>query len=122
MTESELDAPVDFVPALGTGDIAPGTLKVVKAGGFDVLLVNLAGEFFAVENRCSHAESTLDGGRLRMGRISCPLHGAMFDIRTGGSKSGNLVRTGLRTFATRIDGEMVLVATRPTPALTQPVS
>ena len=110
-----------FVLALQAEELAVGTFRAVKAGDFDVLVINLGGEFFAVENRCSHAESKLEGGRLRMGRISCPLHGAMFDVKTGASKSGNLVRTGIRTFATRIENGAVLVAVAATPALTQPI-
>lgn len=111
----------DFIRTIDASDLTPGSFRAVRTGEFDVLVVNLAGKFFAVENRCSHADSTLDGGRLRMGRISCPLHGAMFDVRTGASKSGNLVRTGLRTFATRIEDGAVLIAATPTPAPTRPI-
>lgn len=112
----------DFLPAVPADDVPVGTMRSVALAGFNILVINLAGEFFAVENRCSHADSTLDGGRLRMGRISCPLHGAMFDVRTGASKSGNLVRTGIRTFATRVSDGMVHVASAPAPALTSPMA
>lgn len=112
----------DFLPTVPAAEIPVGTMRALVLAGFNVLVINLAGEFFAVENRCSHADSTLDGGRLRMGRISCPLHGAMFDIRTGASKSGNLVRTGIRTFATRVVDGVVHVAGTPAPALTSPMA
>jgi nitrite reductase/ring-hydroxylating ferredoxin subunit len=102
-----------FVIAGSATDIADGTYVIVEAGEHSVLVSNLGGEFFAVENRCSHVSSPLEGGRVRRGRIACPLHGAVYDLRTGASLAGALAPRGLRTFATRVEDGMVRVATEP---------
>jgi len=96
--------------AVGAADqIAEGTYVVTEAGGFSVLLANLGGVYFAVENRCSHIGSPLDGGRMKRGRISCPLHGAVYDVRTGASLAATLAPRGLRTFETRVEDGVVSV-------------
>ena len=74
-----------------------------------MLVANLGGDFFAVENRCSHIGSPMAGGRLKRGRITCPLHGAVFDLRTGASLAATLAPRGLRTFETRVEDGEVLV-------------
>ena len=52
-------------------------------GGKAIVVGRFQEEYFAIENRCSHALSSFDEGRLRGYRITCPLHGAAFDIRDG---------------------------------------
>ena len=107
----------DFVSVLQLADLpAIGYVEAVIAG-HKVLLAHLPDGVFAVENRCSHAASELSGGRLKMGKISCPLHGAQFDFRTGASMGGTLALRGLRTFEVRVTGGDVALATRPREAL-----
>ena len=105
--------PAGYLLAGAAAEIADGAYTVVEAGEYSVLIANLGGEFFAVENRCSHVSSPLEGGRVRRGRIACPLHGAVYDLRTGASLAGTLAPRGLRTFATRVADGMVWVTTDP---------
>ena len=63
--------------------IAPGEHRVVECGRRKALLCNVAGEFFAVAERCTHAAFSLAEGRLDGPLIECPLHGAQFDVRDG---------------------------------------
>lgn len=99
----------EFVAVGAAGDIAEGTYLAVGICGLSVLVANLGGAFFAVENRCSHADSPLEGGRMKRGRIACPLHGAVYDLRTGASLAGTLAPRGLRTFETRLEAGVVSV-------------
>jgi nitrite reductase/ring-hydroxylating ferredoxin subunit len=101
----------DFIEVAAAADIPEGGYVIVEAGEHSVLLAHLGGGFFALENRCSHVSSPLAGGRLRRGRISCPLHGAIYDVRTGAALGAGLAPRGLRTFETRLEGG--LVAVRP---------
>ncbi len=73
----------DFTPALNVTDLPLGTSTVVTVGNRSILIVNHGDEFFAIENRCSHADQQLDCGRVRYGWIACPAHGAKFDLATG---------------------------------------
>lgn len=57
--------------------------KSFQLSGHDILICHARGEFFAVDNKCSHAMAKLEDGRLRGYRLTCPLHGASFDVRDG---------------------------------------
>ncbi|RME65940.1 MAG: Rieske (2Fe-2S) protein, partial [Alphaproteobacteria bacterium] len=65
------------------GDLADqqGVARIVN--DWPVLLVRQGEAVHALINRCTHAASALDGGRVRRGTIICPLHGARFQIATG---------------------------------------
>jgi 3-phenylpropionate/trans-cinnamate dioxygenase ferredoxin subunit len=69
--------PVDELP--------PGSVKIVVAGSISVGVYNLDGEFFAIEDRCSHDDGPLCEGDFDPDRgvAICPRHGANFDIRSG---------------------------------------
>jgi 3-phenylpropionate/trans-cinnamate dioxygenase ferredoxin subunit len=60
-----------------------GEKRALRIDGVEVLLCRVDGQYYALANNCSHARQALDGGRLRGFEITCPLHGARFDIRTG---------------------------------------
>ena len=65
------------------GEIGPGEYRVVDVDDIEIAVFNLEGEYFAIEDVCTHDFGTLTGGCLEGGRIMCPRHGARFDIRTG---------------------------------------
>jgi 3-phenylpropionate/trans-cinnamate dioxygenase ferredoxin subunit len=60
-------------------------VKIVVAGSISVGVYNLDGEFFAIEDRCSHDDGPLCEGDFddETGVAICPRHGANFDIRSG---------------------------------------
>jgi 3-phenylpropionate/trans-cinnamate dioxygenase ferredoxin subunit len=92
--------PIDDIRAKGAVSVALGTWQVMVAAlGTDVV---------AVEDRCTHQDTPLCGGRIRNGRVACPRHGAMFDLRTGKSFAPIAPRP-LTVFPVRIDGETVIV-------------
>ncbi len=64
-------------------DLAPGQIRAVDVGGRKILLCNAEGQYFAVQERCSHAAYSLAEGRLTGVILECPLHGARFDVRDG---------------------------------------
>lgn len=74
-------------PVKPAQEIEPGTYVRVELDEYDVLVFNLEGEFFALEDRCTHDDAELDGGDVVDGCIKCPRHGACFDIKTGDAKS-----------------------------------
>lgn len=79
----------------------PGTTAPVQASGRDILICHTKEEFFAVENRCSHAMSRLEEGKLRAYRLVCPLHGAAFDVRDGTVK-GKPATLPIKTYPVRV--------------------
>ena len=62
-----------------------------SVGGLDVLLVRVGDDVAAVQNKCTHLGHALDRGRVMAGQITCPYHGACFDLRTGAAVSGPAV-------------------------------
>ena len=65
------------------GDIAPGEHRVVECDGTRIAVFNVAGEFFAIEDVCTHDGGGLAGGRVEGDQVICPRHGARFCVRTG---------------------------------------
>jgi 3-phenylpropionate/trans-cinnamate dioxygenase ferredoxin component len=61
------------------------SVKIVNVGSIAVGVYNLDGEFFALEDRCSHDDGPLCEGDFdpETGVAICPRHGANIDIRTG---------------------------------------
>ena len=65
------------------GELGPGEYRVVDADDVAIAVFNLDGEYFAIEDVCTHDFGTLTGGCVEGDRIMCPRHGAWFAIRTG---------------------------------------
>ncbi len=69
-------------------DLADGELRCFEHIGRDgVVVCRVAGKLYALDDNCSHADTPLSEGRLRGFGLTCPLHGASFDVRDG-SHSG----------------------------------
>ncbi len=65
------------------GDVPLNGAIEVRVGYEPIALFNLDGEYFATSDICSHEEFSLHGGWIESGTVECPLHGSLFDIRTG---------------------------------------
>ncbi|MEX8195419.1 Rieske (2Fe-2S) protein [Comamonas guangdongensis] len=65
-------------------DLPPGSRKLVFVpGGETVLLLNVEGEFYALENSCPHAGASIASGPCQAHEIACPAHGLKFNIKSG---------------------------------------
>jgi len=64
-------------------DVRPGHMVGVEVAGIPVLVANVAGILYAVDGRCTHGIGKLAEGELDAYIVKCPVHGAMFDVRTG---------------------------------------
>jgi 3-phenylpropionate/trans-cinnamate dioxygenase ferredoxin subunit len=95
-----------WVRVARTDELAPGTAKVVEAGGKRLALCNTGEGFYAIDDMCTHDRGPLDQGTLIGNRIECPRHGAQFDVTTGRAVVLPAVRP-VRTYPTRVeDGEI----------------
>jgi 3-phenylpropionate/trans-cinnamate dioxygenase ferredoxin subunit len=66
------------------------------------------GQFYAVHGQCSHARQSLATGKLRGFTLSCPLHGARFDVRTGACLAAPAQRP-ITSFPVTLEGGKVCV-------------
>lgn len=95
-----------FTPVTPVTTIKNGTAKPFTIDGQDILIANLDGEFFAIEDRCSHEDSRLSLGCLKGDLIDCTLHGSRFNVKTGLPVEEPAVDP-VRTFKVRIKNDMI---------------
>ncbi len=98
-----------FTTAAKLSDVPEEGVLPVSVGGLDLLICRHQGEIYAIENRCSHADMPLECGRVKAGWISCPAHGARFDLATG-EALGPPATAPIRIFTVQVDGDIVSVA------------
>jgi len=84
--------------------LQPGDTREVHHEELSILLCNVAGELYAVENVCSHAQVPLSEGELRGCEIECIYHGATFDVRSGAPLAPPAIRP-IRTFKVERQGD-----------------
>ena len=95
-------------------ELGPGKSQFIEAGDVTIAVFNLGGEFYALEDACTHDGSKMlscgvEAKFLVHGeRLMCPRHGAQFCIRTGSALSRPATGT-LATFAVRVKNDQVQV-------------
>ncbi|MGE5675591.1 MAG: non-heme iron oxygenase ferredoxin subunit [Mycobacterium leprae] len=67
------------------------------------------GQYYAIDDTCTHDDASLAEGECLDGcRVSCPLHGAQFDIKTGAALTLPAV-TPVETYKVTVDGTAIFV-------------
>lgn len=66
-----------------TSDVQEGKLVHITAVGKEIVVTKLDGNYYAMDNICTHAGAELHEGELNSSVLTCPWHGAKWDIRTG---------------------------------------
>ncbi len=87
-----------LIPA---ADITDKQTIAIDLDGKNILICKADGNFYAVDNQCTHQRAELTGGRIRNCYLACPLHGVRFDLRTG-KPMGELTRVPLKTYAVTV--------------------
>lgn len=88
--------------------IAPGDYRVVDIDDALIAVFNIDGEFFAIEDVCTHDYETLTGGPVNGCEITCPRHGARFNIKTGEALCAPAYEP-VSTFPVRVEDGVVQV-------------
>ena len=95
-----------FVDVIAVSELPPDAQKTVFVGTTRVLLCNTDKGLFALEDKCTHALQPLAGGEIEDGIITCPKHGACFDLVTG-KPTNNLSKRPVKVFELRVcDGRI----------------
>lgn len=103
----------EFHKLAAAGEIGPGQIRRYTVAERPVALCNIEGEYHAFEDICTHQYAHLSEGELlEGGRIKCPLHGAVFDVRTGEAKSLPAVKP-VPKHEVKIEDGFVYVALNP---------
>ena len=73
----------EFIEVAKVSEISDGKMKHVEVDGKEVLIANVGGKFYAIGDRCGHMNALLSMGNLTGNTVTCPFHGAKFDVTTG---------------------------------------
>ena len=98
----------EWVKVAQIGEVAPGQKKPIDLDGIAVLLFNVGGQYYAIEDVCTHDGAPLAGGRFSGNSIACPRHGARFDVCTGRALTMPAVEP-VETYPVKIEGNDILV-------------
>ena len=88
--------------------IPPERVAVFQVGDHEVAVCNLDGEFYAIDDLCTHDGGSLDQGELDGDEIECPRHGARFDVRSGAATQLPAFEP-VETHEVRLEGDSVQV-------------
>jgi len=97
-----------FVRVAAKSEIGPDRIKRVVIGDTPIAVVNSEGQFYAVQDTCTHEETSLSEGEVFDGLIECPLHGARFDLGTGRVRSLPAVLP-IETYEVKVEGDDIYV-------------
>ncbi len=98
----------EFVQAAKVGELAPGEMKVIEAGDQAIVLVNVDGKLYALDNECTHAGCDLADGELDENTLECSCHGSRFNVVTGAVENPPADEP-VPTYAVNIEGDDVLI-------------
>jgi 3-phenylpropionate/trans-cinnamate dioxygenase ferredoxin subunit len=73
----------EFVSVAQASDLPSGERLYLTIDGLPIVVFNIAGEYYAIADVCSHDDGPVGDGELEGMEIICPRHGARFDIRNG---------------------------------------
>jgi 3-phenylpropionate/trans-cinnamate dioxygenase ferredoxin subunit len=98
----------EWVKVAEVSELKPGQKKQVDLDGVAVAIFNVDGQYYAIEDVCTHDGAPLAGGRFNGHQIACPRHGARFDVRTGQAITMPAVEP-VDTYPVKVEGNDILV-------------
>lgn len=98
----------NFVKVASVDDIPNGEALQVETNGLTLAIVRANGDVYCVQDVCTHEQAFLSEGFCEGHEIECPLHGSIFDVRTGEVKSLPATEP-LKTYPVKIEDGSVLV-------------
>lgn len=96
-----------MIPVAKISEVPNFGKKVITVSGKEVLLINIKGSIFAVENDCPHQGSPLTAAIVKDGYISCPRHGYRFSLTDG--SCGDHPEYTLRTYPVELRADDILI-------------
>ena len=90
-------------------EIPPGKLHKVSVDGKEIVIVNLDGTFYAMDDTCTHAGASLSEGTLEGESITCGWHGAKFDCKSGKLEKFAAKINDLKSYKVIVDSDDLLI-------------
>jgi len=98
----------EFKKVAKTDDIPAGQASMVEVDGKEIAVFNVGGSFHAIDNTCTHVGGPLCEGEIAGHEVTCPWHGAMFDVTTG-QVLGPPAASSVSRYNVRVDGSDIEV-------------
>lgn len=104
-----------YLKVADVSDLRDGQMKIVDVEGTGVLLANVGGSYYAIANKCTHLGGSLGEGTLAGSVVTCPRHGAKFDITTGKAVGKakiafvKLMPKDEKSYPVKVDGTSIMV-------------
>ncbi|MBB43378.1 MAG: hypothetical protein CMM44_06395 [Rhodospirillaceae bacterium] len=102
---------IEFHAVGKVADLEEEEVMEIKAGGEEICIYNVEGEFFATHAICTHEDIGLADGFVEGDLIECPLHAACFEIKTGKAVNPP-AETDLKTYPVKVDGDSIYVGVK----------
>ena len=99
----------EFFEVAKVSELPPGEKKLVEVDDIPVALFNVNGEFFAIEDVCTHDGGPLAEGELNGDEIECPRHGARFNVCTGAVLCMPAIEP-VECYEVKVEGDGILVS------------
>ena len=98
----------EIIDVCTVSELPTGERKLVEWEDLEIGVFNCRGEYFAIEDRCSHDDGPLAEGAFDAGTctVECPRHGSLFDLRTGKPKTLPAYEP-VDTFPVHVDNDTV---------------
>ena len=106
---------MEYTKVADKTEIPVNKMILAVVGGKEVLLANVDGSYYAIANKCTHLGGSLVKGSLNGSIVTCPRHGAQFDVKTGqavGDAKMGFVKMKVKSeesFPVKVDGTDILV-------------
>ena len=97
-----------FVKVAKTDEIVSGQGKMIEVGDKKIALFNVEGSFYAIDDTCTHRGGPLSEGVLESKQVTCPWHGATYDVTTG-EVLGPPAPQGVARYNVRVEGSDIEV-------------
>jgi 3-phenylpropionate/trans-cinnamate dioxygenase ferredoxin subunit len=99
----------NYVKAISKSDLPSGEKKTVFAGGKRLMVANVGGEFFVIDDACTHLGCSLGTqGKLAGTTVTCGCHGGQFNVMTG-KVVAPPPPSDERVYPVRVEGDDVMV-------------
>ena len=95
-----------FVEVAKTSEIVDQSATHVEVEGKHIALFNLGGEFYAIDDTCTHRGGPLSEGSVEGEEVKCPWHGAHFNIKSG-EVTGPPAPEGVTKYTVRVTGDVI---------------
>ncbi len=98
----------DYIEVAFVGELKSGEAKLIEINGREIALFNCEGKYYAVDNDCTHVGGPLCDGEVCGTTVTCPWHGAEFDLKSGQALAP-AAEKDINTYNVHVDGDIIKI-------------